>query len=291
MTIYQWMDSVLYCDTLETGMNNLLELVTILDKERYTSRLLGQFYERVQMALLGLSGIDMLVDPESKCYCIEEGRPALTSYIALTIPRRTKPKQTLKELEAYARTQLKVCKSGNGRLISGERIGQIMEYLDESFHFSEAVFKGVKHKIPFLILPFKNMNYNSECMALKTEERTGFAFFFYQFDTDTNQKSTPEEEVFYVLSLALITWFTGSMKELPDNIIEMLKEICIPTIKELGRETQVSAFAERLSVGLMYDSPFQQYDTYDYIHEDNKKLFRCLAEKMFAVKCKTEETE
>ena len=44
MNIYELMDSVIYCDNIESGMKSLLELVSILDKERYTSRLLDEFY-------------------------------------------------------------------------------------------------------------------------------------------------------------------------------------------------------------------------------------------------------
>lgn len=286
MTVYERMDSVLHCDDMETGMKNLLELAVILDKERYTSKLLGHFYERIQLSLLGLSGIDMWMDKDMKCYCIEKGAKALSHYIAITIPRRKKPKQTLKELKEYANTQMAICKSGDGKLISAEMIEQIMEYLDESFHFSDTVFKGVKYKTPFLILNMKNINHTSECMTLKAQDELGFAFFFYLTDVEADKRRTPEEEVFYVLSLALIAWFTGSIEEIPGNMIELLKKSCIPTIEELGKEEQVSALAELLSVGLMYDSPFQKYDTYDYIHGDDKKLFRHLAEKMFEIRGK-----
>ena len=62
MSIYELMNQVIYCNNIEDGMRRLIELTTILEKERYTSKLLDCFYERIREPFLMLCnfGFDML---------------------------------------------------------------------------------------------------------------------------------------------------------------------------------------------------------------------------------------
>lgn len=278
MTVYELMNQVIYCGSFEERMRNLIELAAILDKERYTSRLLDCFYERTQIPYMELYDFGMDSIMERPRYCILEGEAALPLYIVLTMPVRKKPKQTLKELENYAKEQLTLCKEGRGYKVSEKIIKEILQYLNEKYQFFEKVFKSTK--VAFLILDIKNQNYTSQCLTLKFKEGFCFAFFFYLISDEWKTNRTAEEDVFYVLSLALITQFTGEVNEIPDKFIKLLKDSCIPEIEKLDKDSQKSILATLLSVGLMYGSPFQKFDTNNYIQEDEKKIFNTLVTKM-----------
>lgn len=280
MMIYQLMDQIIYCESLEKGMRNLIELADILDKERYTSKLLDCFYDRIRISCMPLYdfGIDSFI--EKSCYCILKGKSALSIYIALTIPRRKKPKQTLKELQNYANMQLTLFKDRAGNKVSEEIIEEVLKYLNDKYQFSEKVFKSKQMRVAFLILDMERKDYTSECITIQDREELYFAFFFYLINNEGKINRTAEEDIFYVLSVALIKQYTGNQNETPSEFIKLLKDSCIPNIERLDKDIQQSILTELLAMGLMYGSPFQEYDTHNYIHEDEKKLFNAVVEKM-----------
>lgn len=220
MTVYELMDSVLYCETIEKGMENLKTLVTILDKERYTSKLLDNFYERINYVLIRLYNIFSYNSENSERYRIEKGSSALHLYIALTIPKRKKPKQTLKLLQDYANEQLTSLKDGKKNLVYEDMIKNIMQYMDETYQFSENVFKG-ERIVPFLILDMKHIKYSGECSGTKTQEEQenlDLSFFFYLSSDEVNINNVVEE-VFFALSYAIIAQYSGNIGQLSDNLV------------------------------------------------------------------------
>ena len=278
MNIYELMDSVIYSDNIESGMKSLLELVSILDKERYTSRLLDEFYWRRQNGSIRLFDYDLVSDERGKNYCIESGCVALSLYIILTIPSHKKPKQTLKELQNYAEKQLEYCKTESNS-ITDVRIEKVIQYFDDNYQFMKKVFNYKNRKVPFLILDMKKEDYVSEYLTLEDPDNfLYFCFFFFASD-ETENGRTVEEEVFYNFSLALIRKYFGK-DGISDSFVELLKTTCIPKIEEISMDQQIVILAELLSAGLMYESPFQEYYISTLFSNDIKTIYKAVAERM-----------
>lgn len=280
MSIYELMNQVIYCNNIEDGMRRLIELTTILEKERYTSKLLDCFYERIREPFLMLCNFGFDLTKKESQYCIESRTVALSLYVVLTIPKRKKPQQTLKELQNYAYEKLALCKTGRDNQVTKKVIEDILQYMDEKYQYSEKVFRSSKRKVAFLLLDIEHINHTSECVAFKSEEELYFAFFFYMFNKEEQEKRNAVMEVFLMLSMALIIKYTKDCNKIPEEILQLHKDTCLPKFEELDIHTQDNNLAELLSSGLMYKSPFQEYDTNDYIDEDIKILCNLVASRM-----------
>ena len=57
-----------------------------------------------------------------------------------------------------------------------------------------------------------------------------------------------------------------------------VKQLCTPGIMACSVADQCEIFADVLSVGLMYESPFAEFDPFGYMHPDDKQAFKQMTE-------------
>jgi hypothetical protein len=84
--------------------------------------------------------------------------------------------------------------------------------------------------------------------------------------------------LFHELGHAIHAQCFGDVTKVPDNIIDMLQKKCFPHLKQIEAAEQSEVFADVLSVGLMYQTPYEKYDSAKYIHQDDKMAFKVLVE-------------
>lgn len=277
MTIYEIMNSVVHCDDIEISMNYLLELINIIDKERYSSKLLDDFYERIWSPLVRVK-----IDPteiNGKKYCIETGNIALSLFIAFTIPRKKRPKQTLKELQEYAYNNLDIFSREENSSSSEKKINEVMTYLDARYDFSDRVLQNTQYKSAFLLLDINSKKNISEYLAQYWTGELNFQFFLYNLD---KKKTNLVAEVFYVLALAIIMRYKTKNGKMSDEFIDMFNNVYKPSLRTLAENEQTNIMAELIAVGLMYDSPFQEYDLHYFLDEEVKKVLNILAIKIIS---------
>jgi hypothetical protein len=73
---------------------------------------------------------------------------------------------------------------------------------------------------------------------------------------------TPEAVLFHELGHALHARRFGDVAKVPDDIIELLQNPCFPNFKQMDPMEQSEFFADVLSVGLMYQTPYEKHDIY-----------------------------
>jgi hypothetical protein len=90
----------------------------------------------------------------------------------------------------------------------------------------------------------------------------------------------PEEVLFHELGHAIHAKRFGDVMKVPDYIIDLLQELCFPELKQMDNVAQSELFANVLAIGLMFETPYEKFNSFREIHKDDKKIFKMLAEKI-----------
>lgn len=278
MNIYDKINSIINCDDLLTWGELLIDFAESALKEKNRGKIVKFFYQQLQYFGLLDYVVDSIIDNNHSQYFIYEGKNAVRKYVVLTIPKQDTPVKTLKSIKTYGNQILLDFKKPVGKGITKEKIEEIMHYLDEKFSFSKKVFAN--RKAMFILLNYSHREYNSECLIMNYDTEIIQHFFLYSMKPDSEDTLTPEAVFFHELGHALHARYTRNVKIVPEKIILFLKELCMPKIDLLEPEQQREVFADVLSMGIMYDSPFSEYDPFVKIHEADKKVFRILVEKI-----------
>jgi len=153
-----------------------------------------------------------------------------------------------------------------------------MDYLDEKYRFSEKVFS--KQKAAFILMPCSHHLYNSECLIAGTGTDAILHLLLYHMRSQERSVPKPEAVFFHELGHVLHARCYSTIEKVPDNIIDLLQQICFPGIKKISTSDQCEVFADVLSVGLMYQTPFEKYDFFSAIHPDDKAAFKKISETL-----------
>ncbi|AAM23938.1 MAG: Uncharacterized protein XD49_1291 [Caldanaerobacter subterraneus] len=278
MNIYDKINAVINCDDLLTWGELLIDFAESALKEKNRAKIVKFFYQQLQYFGLLDYVFDSIINKNDSQYLIYEGIDAVRKYVALTIPKQDTPVKTLKSIKTYGNQILSDFKKPVGKRITKEKIEEIMHYLDEKFSFSKKVFAD--RKPMFILLNYSHRKYNSECLVMPYGKEIIQHFFLYNMKSNLEDTPAPEAVFFHELGHALHARYTENVKVVPEEIILFLKELCMPKIDLLEPEQQREVFADILSIGMMYDNPFSEYDPFVKIREDDKKVFRMLVEKI-----------
>ncbi|MDI3311212.1 MAG: hypothetical protein QJR05_07265 [Thermoanaerobacterium sp.] len=278
MNIYDKINAIINCNDLLTCGDLLIDFAESALLEKNKATIIKYFYERLRYYTLFDYVFDNVINDSNSQYSIYEGSNAVGKYIVLTIPEQGSPVKTLKSIKTFGNEILSDFKKPIGKGITKVKIEEIMHYLDEKYSFSNKVFAN--RKAMFIILNYSHKKYNSQCLVMNYDTGVVQHLFLYNMKSNSKNTPTPEAVFFHELGHALHARYMGNIKIMPEKIIQFLKELCMPTIDLLEANQQREVFADILSVGMMYDSPFSKYDPFSYIHKNDKEVFKMLVEKM-----------
>jgi hypothetical protein len=126
-----------------------------------------------------------------------------------------------------------------------------------------------------------NKDYNSECLTAKNMDGTDVINHFFLYHMKEKDSISPEAVLFHELGHALHAKHFGGIDKLPNNIIEILQDLCFPEIKTLDSEIQNELFADVLGIGLMYQTPYEKYDVFKgNLSKNQKKSLKIIVEKI-----------
>jgi hypothetical protein len=274
------MNDAIYCrDLLQCG-SKLINFAEAAITEKNRATLVKLFYERLREATV----VDYIFDDffdEQKCrFAIYEGENAVGKYLVLSMPQQSTPVKTLNAIRNFGECLIQYFRGPIGNAISKDRIDGIMQYLDKQYEFTNKVFSD--QKAIFSILDYSHTEFNSECMAAFSESKVMQHIFLYHMKTNNGDTPLPETVFFHELGHVIHAKYFGSVDSVPENILSFLKQLCMPNIDMCSPKEQIEVFADIISIGLMYNSPFDEYDSFSYMHEDDKKAFKMLVEKMLS---------
>jgi hypothetical protein len=162
--------------------------------------------------------------------------------------------------------------------ITKETLVRIISFLDEKYLFTEKVFRT--EKAIFALMPYSNRCFNSQCLIAR--RGTAIIPHFLLYCMREESKANPIAVLFHELGHALHAQRFGAFDYVPDEILDFLTQLCIPTLKELDAATQTEIFADVIGIGLMYQSQFEEYDLFPFFHVDDKKALKGMVEKILS---------
>ena len=277
MDIYEMMHNAIYGTDFFQSAHDMMEFAEYALQEKNRGTLVKHFYQRLREFGLSECSFVSLLNPEKR-YFIYDGKAAISKFMALAIPPQETPVKSLRNIERFAKNLIADYIMPIGSQISPDQVRRIMEYLDEKYDFSKKVFAG--RQAVFAILDVSNRNYNSECLILQSDRELIQHFFLYSMNGN-DAGITPEAVLFHELGHAIHARYAGTICAVPENVLRFLKELCMPGIMTCSEAEQCEVFADVLSVGLMYESPFAEFDPFEYMHSDDKKAFKQMLEVIF----------
>ena len=271
-SIYELMNSVFESEDLLLVADRLIEFTEKALKEKNRETIVKHFYER----LIQYAMADYIFDETEADYVIYEKKSAVLKFWYLSLPSQKSPVKTLKEIRDIALGVKNNFCEPIGDKIKKETIQEIMGYLDSKYEFANKVFSD--QRAIMCILDYSNMKYNSECLVL---EKSGIVIQnLFLYHTNKSSDIHPIAVFFHELGHALHARYSGSLNIIPEQIIHFLKELCMPKIEELSDADKAEILADIFGIGLMFNSPFEEYDCFKEIHVEDKEMFNQLIVKM-----------
>lgn len=273
MEIYEQISKIFFCNDFFQCAEYIMNFVEMTLKDKNRKKYVDSFYE----FLYTRSMKDYIFEKSKINFYLYESCDAINNYIYLTLPAKTTPVKSLNNIQKFAEHMTTDFSEPLGKHISIKNLLKILNYINKEYDFSKRIFN---RKPTFSILNVSNKNFNNETLFLGTDENLSQHFFLYAMNKNgVNENVTPEAVLFHEFGHALHAKYTGNINIIPQNIISILKEVCMPTIDRLSSKIQAEILADILSVGLMFDSPFEKYDPFTIMHRDDKKLFKKIVEK------------
>lgn len=274
MEIYKKMHDAIYCKDFIQYSYNLLDFANMALREKNRGTLVKHFYQSLRE--FGLTEyVFANLTSNRKRYLIYDGEDSVSKFMALAMPPQETPVKSLRSIQKFAQKLITNYTEPIGEHITKEQLIKIMEYLDEKYNFSEKVFSD-KRAI-FSILDVSNQLYNSECLVLQSEREITQHFFLYCMNGN-DESITPEAVLFHELGHAIHARYAGTIETVPENVLLFLQDLCMPNIASCSSSEQCEVFADVLSVGLMYESPFAEFDPFSYMRPYDKKAFKQMTE-------------
>jgi hypothetical protein len=209
-------------------------------------------------------------------YYICEKSEAIGMYILFAIGAGHPPVKTIGNIKQAANHILANYTEPVGEIISKATVSEIMERLDSKYSFSEKVFR--RDNIIFAIIPHSHREFSSECMIADTN--VPVVCLYHMSERGVRQKANPIAVFFHELGHVLHIRYFGGPFRVPDYVLNLLSDLCFPTIKEVTKSEQNEIFADVLSIGLMQGTGYEEYDLFKEFHPDDKQVFKTIVEKL-----------
>ena len=259
--------------------DDLIEFSEAVRKENKRNQILKHFYEQIyRMGFLEFRFSEFLSKSDN-LYFVCDGKQAIDTYISIILPPQTSPIKTIDTLHELGMRLKNTFIPARGQHISKEEIHQCLQYLDKEYDFIQKVFAG--RKPIFMILEASHLAFNSQCIIEQCSEKGQLDFYFVLCSMNNNDPKVNHIYVFFhELGHALhytieMKWGNKSTK----NLVDFLGELYFPDIIHLTQQQQAEFIADVFAIGFMYESPFAEYDIFDFIEDEDKEVFSQLIEK------------
>lgn len=287
ISVYDIIPEIWCCDDLIDCAQLLLEFVKAASKETNKALVLRRFYEDLSINAATPVMENFIFGKENKKWHVIDGSAAVTSYLHMTIPQKTSPVKTLKDIENYAYDLLENFSNSPREPIGRSIVEDILRYLDEKYNFSDLVFRVGAAKL--IILNVENKDADSAFLVMGNSMITLPVFLLCANHEDCKQNQV--EVFFHELGHAIHYAITGKLDIFPSAVLKILADTCFPNIESLPVEDRQEVLADVFGIGLMYNTPYIEYDTAHYMLSEDKVFFACLVERLLeALKKRSEQT-
>lgn len=239
-------------DTIPDCMFCILGLMEHIGGNPNVKEILENLYARI------FCKPEPFLNPESSSnhYFILDGHEAVMEYVKLTIPGMTTPEETICDLQNYARNNSFYFSRSETKPINKNEIEAILNYLENKYSFVTKMFAD--RIMGFLILDALHYKLDGFYGVFESSKEVLHRIMIGTLPRE-NDGATPEFIVFHELAHALHTKLTGSVKIIPEALIDLLKETH-PEWESLDADIKSETFADTLACGLMHGSPYANHE-------------------------------
>lgn len=230
---------------------------------------LKHYYD--QMA--SISAIPWLCKASENKYAILEAAEAVGWYFTQIGPKAGTPRKTMQALSDFSERVLSEFSEPKGNVVSVTQLQEALGYLEERYRFLERVFG--KECPVFSIINNSSRIYNALCCIGDSPHGTQTSIFLY-----AATGISPEAVLFHELGHCFHIRLTGSKNVIPVEILEYLAQYGFETLATVSAKERCEIFADILSIGMMYDSPFEGADPFTSIAETDKKAYHELVKNL-----------
>lgn len=276
MDLYEKLNDTVYCKNLLQFGDKLTDFPESVLKEKNRAKYVDLFYQRMMEYHLTDYIWDDFPEKTPERYHVVEGGSASGKYLAFAVPPQGKPVETLRRLNEFGQSIREDFSEHGGKQISRKHVDEILSYLEQKFEFSGKVFCDKKALI--CIIPYSHKEFNSECLIRITEGIEQHIFLYKTIDRD-GSGVTPEFVFFHELGHALAVRYAKGF-EVPAEIAAVLNR-CFPKLLTQASPDEIQdVIADILSIGMLFNSPYEKYDPFTAIREKDKELFHQFVKQM-----------
>lgn len=214
---------------------------------------------------------------KSNKYYVCDGKEAFWLVLYYHLPPCTSPVKTLKALKEYTKEIRETYSEKEGPIINVESVLEILSYVDQKYDFFNIVHND--YRPVFAIADIAHNEFNSLCQTIKHEDglvRT----FVYLTRKGNSTNCSPEAILFHEIGHMLHTRCFDLIPGSKDMVISILNKTCFPGITDMDEGEQNEIIADVISMGFMYDSPYEEYDPFEPIALNDKYMFSKIVQKM-----------
>jgi hypothetical protein len=217
--------------------------------------------------------INYILKGKKEKYLIFDGNKSTAKFLALTMPGQTAPVKTLNAIKEHGQALIDSYTAPVGKIIYKDKVKEIMTYLDEKYDFSSKVFKD---QLAFILLiNNSHIHFKSHYFTRDVAGPLEHHIFLYCMNSSDDK---PETSFFHELGHALQTRYTYDTKVEPSTILSWIDQLYKHNNAVYKSEEQGEILADLLSIGLMYDSPYEDFMPLSYAEEKFKMVVKKITE-------------
>ena len=277
MNTYEKMNAAASCQNLTEFGDKLIDFAESVLQEKHPEKFLSLFYRLLTENNLVDFMFHGFTSKNFEPIYICEGKSAVGKLINFTIPDMGKPIETLHKLIVFGQHIKNIYTQPAGKLITKEKVNEIINYLDRNYNFSNKVFKDKKAVIG--IIPYSHKEVSSHCLAQFTEREIGLHIFIYHTIADSEFDVQPEYVFFHELGHTLYVRYTGGL-DIQEEMKKIFKHYFPKGLEIYSSEQQSDVIADILAMGMMHGSPYENLDPFEPIHQEDKQVFKQIFEEM-----------
>lgn len=259
-------------------LEELLDFADGLSESKLKKIYLEKFYSAV-----GMFSYTAICSEGEKKYTILTDDKAVLEYVNVTLPEYTSPVKTIKAWRSYVDELRDTFVDPSGEVLRSSDICNIMDYLVKKYNFDKLVNPDMRPV--FSILNNTNIYKNNECAGIKMVKGTRNEYFLYNLNekalaVDLQVRKNPIAIFFHELGHSLYYAYEKEEGVFPKEILDYLKELA-PDLADCTYEEQCEVIADTLAMGMMKNSPFEEYDIFPF-HPKMKESFSKLVDIIIA---------
>ena len=274
MDIYKLISEITDSNDLVNCGKKLLVFADQVFSEKYRIPYVNELYGSITDQI-NIYYVNYAFSERKEKYVIFDGNKSVARFLALTMPAQETPVKTLKAIKEYGQMLVSSYIAPIGNIVCRDKVKEIMDYLDEKYNFSSKVFKD---KLAFIILlNNSHIHFKSHCFVRDlTGSPEQHIFLYYMNSID----SKPETSFFHEIGHVLLTRFTCDTNTEPSTILKWVEQLYTQNNATYDLSEQEEILADLLSIGLMYDSPYEEFMPLSYADEKFKTIMKKLAEQI-----------